>query len=123
MLFQWGEVHQVAFKKVHDILNSPRTISSPVQGLSLTLYLNFNNKSFGALLAQEVEAVEHPVYYLNRSLRGVEMNYSSIECHYLTLIFATPLYYLVGHSLDFDHRVKFSEVSFVLTNQTGRTAR
>lgn len=33
----------------------------------------------GALLAQEVKGVEHPLNNLNRSFQGVEMNYSLIE--------------------------------------------
>lgn len=47
------------------------------------------NKSIDALLIQEVEGVEHLVYYLTRLIRGIEVNYSSIEHHCLALVFAT----------------------------------
>lgn len=43
-----------------------------------SLNLTSTNKSISALLAQEVE---HTVYYVSRSLRGVKMKYSSIERH------------------------------------------
>lgn len=54
----------------------------------MTLYLSSTNKSIGALLAQEVEEIERPVYYLSRSLQGAELNNSPIERHCLALIFA-----------------------------------
>lgn len=46
---------------------------SHVKDLSPTLYLTFTNEYIGALLAQEGEEIEHPVYYLSRSLRGAEV--------------------------------------------------
>lgn len=60
---------------------------SPVKSLPLTLNLSFTNKSIGALLAQQVEGIEHPIHYLSRLLRDVEMDYSQIKSHFLVLIF------------------------------------
>lgn len=60
---------------------------SPVKEVHLTLYLTSTDKSIGALLAQEVKGAEHPVYYLSRSLRGTETNYSMIQHHCLALVF------------------------------------
>lgn len=71
----------VGFRKVKNVLISPLTVISPfekvnnapasyyditVKGLCLTLYLISTNKSIGALLAEEVEGVEHPIHYLSR---------------------------------------------------------
>lgn len=36
----------------------------PVKGLSLTLNLTSINKFIGTLIAQEVDRIEHPRYYL-----------------------------------------------------------
>lgn len=75
---------------------------SPVKGFALTLYWTSTDKFISALLAQEVEGVEHPVYYLSMSLWGVEMDYSSIERYYPTLIFVTQklCHYLLAHSFN-----------------------
>lgn len=48
---------------------------SSVKDLSLTLYLTFNDKFIDGLIAQEIERIEHLVYYVSKSLRGVELNY------------------------------------------------
>lgn len=56
---------QTAFQRVKDVLASPHTMVSPVKGLPLTLYLTSTNKLNGALLAQEVDGIEKPVYYLS----------------------------------------------------------
>lgn len=74
---------------------------SPTKGLPLTSYLTSTNKSIGALLAQEIEGTERPVYYLSRLLQGAESNYSSIKRHCLALIFAAQKlrHYFLAHPL------------------------
>ncbi|OMP03877.1 hypothetical protein CCACVL1_02236, partial [Corchorus capsularis] len=49
----------------------------------------------------EVEGVERPVYYLSRCLHGSELNYSPIEKHCLSLVFATQKlqHYLLAHKV------------------------
>lgn len=73
-----------------------------VRGIPLTLYLTSTDKSIGALLAHEIQGDEHTVYYLSRSLRGAEMNYSTIKCHCLALIFATQKlsHYFLAHPVN-----------------------
>lgn len=87
--------------RVKDVLSSSHTMVSPTKGLPLTLYLTSTNKSIGVLLAQEVEGTEKPVYYLNRSLQGAELNYSPIERHCFAHIFAMQKlrHYFLAHSL------------------------
>lgn len=99
--FKWGKEQQEAFQKVKDVLSSPLAMISHVKSLSLTFYLISTDKSIDTLLMEEVQGVEHPIYYLNRSLQGVELNYPSIERPYLVLIFATQKLhpYLLAHLL------------------------
>lgn len=72
------------------------------KGLPLTLNLTSTNKFIGALLNQEVEGVERPVYYLSRSLEVAKLNYMRVERHRLILIFATQKlhHYFLAHSLN-----------------------
>lgn len=58
----------MGFQKVKHALSLPLTMAPLFRGLPLTFYLPSTDKSIGALLEQEVEGVEHHVYYLGRSL-------------------------------------------------------
>ena len=52
------------------------------------LYIAAQEKSVGALMAQENEkGKEKALYYLSRTLNGVELNYSPIEKMCLALFF------------------------------------
>ena len=59
-------------------------------GKPLILYIAAQERSLGALLAQENEEnKEKALYYLSRTLTGPELNYSPIEKTCLALIFST----------------------------------
>lgn len=98
---------------------------SPEQGIPLTLYLTSSDKSIGVLLAQEVQGAEHPVYYLSRSLRGAETNYSAIERYGLVLVFATQklLHYFLAHPVNLV--TKLNPLRYLLSRPaiSGRTVR
>ena len=73
--FQWGQSHEEAIQRIKRILTSPQTMTMPIKGLPMILYLTSTDKSIGALLAQEVDNQERLVYYLSRNLQGSEANY------------------------------------------------
>ncbi|KAH7866822.1 hypothetical protein Vadar_025483 [Vaccinium darrowii] len=79
--FEWKDKHQVVFEKVKAVLASPQTMVSPQKGEPLILYLASTTKSIWALLAQEVDGVERPVYYISRKVQGAEERYTLIEPH------------------------------------------
>ena len=85
--FEWKDKHQLAFEKVKNVLASPQTMVSPQKGKPLILYLTSTARSIGALLAQEVEGIEKPVYYISRKVQGAEERYTPIERHCLALVF------------------------------------
>ena len=49
-------------------------MTTPVKGLPMILYLTSTGRSIGALLAQELDGHERPIYYLSRTLQGSEAN-------------------------------------------------
>ena len=53
----------------------------------------------GALLAQDQEGVEKPVYYISRLMKGPELRYSTAENVYLSLAFVVSNFnhYLLEH--------------------------
>lgn len=109
---------------VKDVLSSPLTVVSPVKRLSLTLYLTSIKKFINALLAQEVEGVERAVLYLTGSLRGAQLNYPSIKCHCLALVFATENCDVTCFATPTQLTHKVQPISILLSNpaMSGRIA-
>ena len=70
---------QKAFKKIQMILANPHTMVTPIPGKPLLLYIVNIEKSLGALLAQDQEGVEKPVFYISRLMKGPELRYSTVE--------------------------------------------
>lgn len=70
--------------------------------ISTECLLDLDQQHISILLVQEVEGVEHLVYYLSVSLQRTEMNYQSIESNSLALIFETQKlrHYFLTHPLN-----------------------
>ncbi|XP_059629591.1 uncharacterized protein LOC132272461 [Cornus florida] len=67
----------------------------------LLLYLTSTDKSICALLAQEIDGQERPIYYLSRLVRDAESRYSAIERHCLALTFIAKKFrhYFIAHPI------------------------
>ena len=87
--FEWDEACSNAFEGIKRyLLNSP-VLGASIPGKPLVLYIAAQEKSLGALIAQENEkGKERALYYLSRTLNGVELNYFPIEKMCLALFFA-----------------------------------
>ncbi|XP_017974545.1 PREDICTED: uncharacterized protein LOC108661602 [Theobroma cacao] len=99
--FIWGEPQQQAFEKIKKILTSPATMIMPIKGKLMMLYLTSTPYSYGALLVQEMDGEEKPVYYLSRCLHESELNYPPMEKYCLALVYATQKlrHYFLAHKL------------------------
>ncbi|KAL0539418.1 hypothetical protein IC582_023630 [Cucumis melo] len=87
--FVWNEACQNAFDSIKKYLLNPLVLGAPVPGEPLILYIAAQERSLGALLAQEREkGKERALYYLSRTLVGAEVNYSPIEKMCFALFFA-----------------------------------
>ncbi|KAA0065979.1 uncharacterized protein E6C27_scaffold62G00640 [Cucumis melo var. makuwa] len=87
--FLWDEACQNAFDSIKKYLLNPPVLGAPVPSEPLILYIAAQERSLGALLAQEREkGKERALYYLSRTLVGAEVNYSPIEKMCLALFFA-----------------------------------
>ena len=85
--FDWNPQCQKVFEKIKDILTTPHVLLPPISRKPLLLYITTSKKSVGALVAQEREGIEKPMYYLSCLIRGVERNYSIIEKQCLALAY------------------------------------
>ncbi|KAA0064172.1 uncharacterized protein E5676_scaffold218G00600 [Cucumis melo var. makuwa] len=76
-------------QSIKKYLLNPAVLGAPVPGEPLILYIAAEERSLGALLAQEQEkGKERALYYLSKTLVGAEVNYSPIEKMCLALFFA-----------------------------------
>ena len=87
--FEWDQARDNALKSIKAyLLNSP-VLGAPILGKPLILYVATQERSLGALLAQENEdGKERALYYLSRSLTTIELKYSPIEKMCLALFFS-----------------------------------
>jgi hypothetical protein len=89
MSFYWNEVCTNAFNKIKKYLLNPFVLQTLVPGKPLILYITAQIHSLRVLLAQQNdEGKESALYYLSKTLNGVELNYSPIEKTCLELMFA-----------------------------------
>ena len=87
--FEWDETYSNAFARIKRYLFNPPVLGAPIPGKPLVLYIAAQEKSLGALMSQENEkGKKRALYYLSRTLNGVELNYSPIEKMCLALFFA-----------------------------------
>ncbi|XP_057770207.1 uncharacterized protein LOC130990022 [Salvia miltiorrhiza] len=87
--FEWDESCRNAFKNIKSYLMQPPVLAAPVPGRPLILYIAAQERSMGALLAQENEGgKENALYYLSRTMTPNELKYAPIEKLCLALIFS-----------------------------------
>lgn len=85
--FEWNQEHQKGFEKIKATLTSSQTMITSQPEVPLMLYLTSTPKSIGALLVQNVDGIEHLLYYISRKIRGAKFRYTPVERHYLALVF------------------------------------
>ncbi|XP_028071841.1 uncharacterized protein LOC114274168 [Camellia sinensis] len=66
--FEWLQEHQHAFDMVKKALTSPLTMIAPQLEKHLLLYLASTPRSIGALLIQDIDGIEKPVYYISHKV-------------------------------------------------------
>ncbi|XP_028121466.1 uncharacterized protein LOC114318723 [Camellia sinensis] len=123
--FEWNQEHQKAFERIKATLTSPQTMIAPQPRVPLMLYVTSAPKSIGALLVQDVDRVERPVYYISRKIRGPEVRYTPIERHCLALVFTTQKlrHYFLAHQIQIVTRS--DPIRYLLSKPalTGKVAR
>ena len=87
--FEWDKACSNFFARIKRYLLNPPVLGAPILRKPLVLYIAAQEKSLGALMAQENEkGKERALYYLSQTLNGAELNYSPIKKMCLALFFA-----------------------------------
>ncbi|XP_075659140.1 uncharacterized protein LOC142629025 [Castanea sativa] len=124
--FEWDEACSNAFACIKRYLLNPPVLSALIPRKPLVLYIAAQERSLGALMAQEnKEGKERALYYLSRTLNGAELNYSPIEKMCLALFFAIDKleHYMQAHTVRLV--AKADPIKYVLARPvvSGRIAR
>ena len=78
--FNWDQTCSDAFKSIRLYLAKPLILADPIAKKPLILYVAAQERSVGALLAQDNSGgKENTLYYLSRTMTPNELNYSPIE--------------------------------------------
>ncbi|KAM2554432.1 hypothetical protein TB2_018553 [Malus domestica] len=87
--FKWREEHRATFTQIKVAFATPSVLVPPRRDKTLKLYISTVEESIGCLLAQDTDAGrEQAIFYLNRHLNPLEINYSPFEKLCLALFFA-----------------------------------
>ena len=99
VVFVLDDACQKTFENIKAYLTKPPVLASPVVGKPFLLYIRAMDHSLGALLAQKNdEGVEQAIYYLSRTLIGVESRYNKVEKNALILSLPSRRCYIIWSS-------------------------
>ena len=100
--FNWDHACRNAFECIKSYLMKPPVLGAPIPGRPLILYIAAQERSMGALLAQENNnGKENSLYYLSRTMTLNELKYSPIEKLCLALVFVIQKlkHYFQAHTI------------------------
>jgi hypothetical protein len=82
-VFQWGPIHQKPFKELKQYLIQLTTLTPPLLGASLLLYVAASHAAVSAALVQERQddqaKKQVPVYFISEVLSPSKRNYTELE--------------------------------------------
>ncbi|GJV37181.1 reverse transcriptase domain-containing protein [Tanacetum coccineum] len=87
--FYWTTEAKEAFKKMKQLIAELPMLVAPMEKEELIVYLAAAKETVSAVLMTEGEAKQMPIYFVTRALRGLEVNYTSMEKLVLALVHAS----------------------------------
>ena len=100
--FVWSPSCQEAFELLKHLLTTAPVLAYPDFAHSFILETDASHAGLGAVLAQNVNGVVHPVSFASRTLQPHEKNYGVTELEALGVVWAAKHFrpYLYGHQCD-----------------------
>ena len=84
--FSWNDECEKFFQDLKITLTSPPILSKPDVHLPLLVYITTTDHIVSAALVQESVTIQHPVYFVSRSLQDPETRYQMVEKLALSLV-------------------------------------
>nr|KYP53207.1 Retrovirus-related Pol polyprotein from transposon 17.6 [Cajanus cajan] len=85
--FRWIEECEESFWQFKERLSAPSILSKPVGSLDMIVYLVVSNNSIIAVMIQENQSNQQPIYFISRTLQEAERRYQLLEKVALGLIY------------------------------------
>lgn len=126
--WKWTELHETAFEKAKELLQSPTLLVHFDPQKDLIVTADASPYGLGAVLSHKVEdKAEQPIMFASRTLAPAEKNYSQIEKEALAIIFTVTKFHQYLHGrIHSDHKplqFLFSESKQVPTMASARIQR
>jgi len=86
--FVWTIECEEAFIKLKEYLASPPVLCKPQVGTPLKLYFAVTERALSAVLVQEQEQIQKPIYFVSKVLQGPEVRYQALEKAALAVVFS-----------------------------------
>ncbi|GJW96748.1 reverse transcriptase domain-containing protein [Tanacetum coccineum] len=87
--FQWTQEAEVAFKQMKKLIAELPMLTVPKEKEELIMYLAAAKEAISAVLITESGGKQLPVYFVSRTLRGTDINYTPMEKLVLALLSAS----------------------------------
>nr|KYP64237.1 Retrovirus-related Pol polyprotein from transposon 412 family [Cajanus cajan] len=84
--FEWTDQCEEAFKSFKTFLTTPPILQRPDHKTDLLLYLAIAENAISAVIVQEHQKVQTPIYFISRVLQDTEKRYQMIEKLALALV-------------------------------------
>ena len=85
---KWTEAAEAAFLEMKKLASELPTLTTPMKGETLMMYLSAAEEAVSAVLLTERNGRQLPIHYVSRSLQGAEVNYAPMEKLTLALVHA-----------------------------------
>ena len=86
--FQWDEECEKAFQDLKDHLTQTPMLTALDPGEDLFMYLSVSNHAVSVVLLRD-QRVQHPIYYISKTLVDVKTRYLPLEKLVLALVHTT----------------------------------
>ncbi|XP_071713205.1 uncharacterized protein [Rutidosis leptorrhynchoides] len=77
--FIWTEEADTAFQDIKQLLKELPTLTAPIAGETLILYLAASTEAISSVLIAERNGIQMPIYFVSKILQQSEVNYPPIE--------------------------------------------
>lgn len=76
----------MTFEKLKKYFSSQPLLAKPEVGETLLLCLGLSLGVISSVLVKEDGGTQHPIYYVNKALHGVELRYTLVEKTMFTIV-------------------------------------
>lgn len=84
--FEWTPECEEAFLDLKRVLTSPPVLAKPVLGEPLILYISVTDQAISSVLVREENKAQHQIYFVSRTLQGLEARYQKLEKAALAIV-------------------------------------